>query len=97
MTFPTSKAGKEEAFRLMQATAAELMADVAALRARFPGATMTYFQAGGLEYGKPSPEGWQIDQALLDRVAGPAQLTPAQLERNRKAKLGAARRKAKRR
>jgi hypothetical protein len=94
MTFPKTPEGKREAHRLMQAAAPELMADIAALREQW-GGTLTHFKANGLEYGQPSPEGWQIDQALLDRV-NPPQLTPEQLERIRKDKLASARRKSRR-
>jgi hypothetical protein len=95
MTFPKTPEGKREALRLMQQAAPELMADIAALREQF-GGTLTYFKAGGLEYGKPGPEGWQIDQCLLDRVNGPAQPTAELRERQRKEKAASARRKSKR-
>lgn len=94
MTFPTTKEGKLFAMQRMQAAAPELMADVAKLREQF-GGRLTHFKAPGVEYGEASPEGWQVDQALVDRVT-PKQLTAEQLERIRKDKLAGARVKAKR-
>lgn len=92
MTFPTTREGKLVAFERMKSAAPELMDDIAKLRAQF-GGTLTHFKAGAVEYGTASPEGWQIDQALIDRTRT-NELTAQQRERIRKDKLASSRRKA---
>jgi hypothetical protein len=85
MTFPTTKAGKAAAFELMKAKAPALMDDIAELRKQFPGASMTFFKADGLQYGNLA-EGHTFTKEWADKVTseGP---TVEQLEIERKEKL----------
>jgi len=93
MTFPTDPKGKAVAFRLMKRIAPDLMADIVAWQKQW-GGEMTYFKGGGLEYGEPSPPGWQVDQQCVDR-AFPAKPSTEALERARKDRLATNARKAK--
>ena len=62
--FPTSPDKRREAAAAMKAAAPDLMDEIAALRAQFAGARMTYFKADGLEFGRTPMAGWVVDVPL---------------------------------
>lgn len=65
--------------------APELMEELSALRAQFPGSKITHFKAGNLELGESPREGWTVDEQVRLRVASqhakdnppPVRMTPA--------------------
>jgi hypothetical protein len=57
MDFPTDPKAKRVLLAQMEAFAPELLADINALRKQFPGARLTYFQAGPIEVGETPAEG----------------------------------------
>lgn len=67
--FPRDPADRKAAHEAMKAAAPELMSDIAALRGLFPGARLTHFSAGPVEYGAaPRTDGVPVTDEMLERV-----------------------------
>lgn len=87
--WPNNREQRAALAKEMTAQAPVLMADINTLRNQFATAKLTYFKAGDMEYGNPSPPG--IDPVLNV----PAVKTAIRIEQDRKAKKATAARKRK--
>lgn len=95
LPIPSTSEAKRDLARQMRELAPELMSDIDTLRKQFPSARVTYFSAGGLEVGTPSPEGFPLDE-IAKRVELKQQrierAIAAEAERLEKKRIDAAKR-----